>query len=55
MLRVLHDVASATDDVDIRARLKARADRVLEGCRSRLDEHALARLRARLETVHAAV
>ncbi len=55
MLRVLHDVAVTTDDVEIRARLRARADRVFEGCRARLDAIALERLRERLAALHAAL
>jgi uncharacterized membrane protein len=55
LLRVLHDIASTTDDADIRARLKVRADRVLEGCRRRLDQNALDRLQERLKALHTAV
>jgi uncharacterized membrane protein len=55
MLRVLHDMAFSTDDAEIRARLRIRADRVFEGCRARLDEVALERLRARLAALHAAL
>ena len=55
MLRVLQDMASTTDDAEIRARLRMRGDRVFEGCRGRLDEVALERLRQRLEALHAAL
>ena len=55
MLRVLQDMASTTDDAEIRARLRMRGDRVFEGCRRRLDEVALERLRQRLEALHAAL
>ena len=55
LLRALHDIGSATRDPEIRARLLARAERVLEGCRGRLDDAALARLTERLAALRAAV
>jgi uncharacterized membrane protein len=55
MLRVLQDMASTTDDAEIRARLRMRGDRVFEGCRGRLDAVALERLRQRLAALHAAL
>jgi uncharacterized membrane protein len=55
MLRVLQDIAATTDDAEIRARLRVRADRVFEGCRARLNDTALERLRERLAALHTAL
>jgi uncharacterized membrane protein len=48
LLRALDDIAASTDDAGIRARLAARARRVCEGCRDRLDEGDVERLHRRL-------
>ena len=48
MLRALDDIAASTSDVVIRSSLAARARRVYEGCRTRLEEQDLAILRSRL-------
>jgi uncharacterized membrane protein len=55
ILRVLQDIAATTDDPEIRARPRMRGDRVFDGCRGRLDEVALERLRERLVALHAAL
>ena len=55
LLRLLLYIAATTDDAEIRARLLARADRVFEGCRGRLNDTALERLRERLAALHASL
>jgi uncharacterized membrane protein len=55
LLRTLQDIAVTTDDAAIRGLLVARAERVMEGCRSRLDEAAQARLSDRLAELHTIV
>jgi len=55
LLRTLQDIAVTTSDPVIRGQLLLRADRVLEGCRGRLDEAATARLRDRLAALHVMV
>jgi uncharacterized membrane protein len=52
LLRVLDDIAASTDDRGMQVRLAARARRVYEGCRSRLDEADLDKLRGRLALLH---
>jgi uncharacterized membrane protein len=52
MMRVLHDAAATTRDPAIRSLMRARADRVVEGCRDRLDAAGLKRLQGRLEEMH---
>ena len=48
LLRALDDIAASTSDVAVRTSVAARARRVFEGCRSRLEEQDLAILRRRL-------
>ena len=48
LLRALDDIAASTSDVAVRSSLAARARRVYEGCRNRLEEQDLAMLRRRL-------
>jgi uncharacterized membrane protein len=52
LLRTLQDIAVTTDDPMIHRRLLVRADRVMEGCRGRLNEASLARLSDRLAALH---
>jgi uncharacterized membrane protein len=49
MVRVLQDAAATTRDPVIRSLMRARAERVVEGCRDRLDATGLKRLQGRLE------
>ncbi len=51
LLRALGDIAESTRDVEIHACLAARARRVYEGCRTRLEEPDLEKLRSRLALI----
>ena len=55
LLRTLQDIAVTTEDPLVRWRLLARANRVIEGSRGRLDDAALARLSDRLERLRSIV
>ncbi len=51
LLRTLQDMTATTQDAVIRAQLLERGNRVLAGCRGKLDETALARLSDRLDAL----
>jgi uncharacterized membrane protein len=48
LMRALLDIASTTQDLDLRAKLSCRARRVTAGCAERLAEKELAKLQERL-------
>jgi hypothetical protein len=55
LLRALRDIALTTRDPEILGSLLARADRVIDGCRERLDHTARETLQTRLAAVRTAV
>ena len=55
LMRALGDISSATSDAAVRKRLFERGTRVIDGCAGRIQEFDLARLRARLQRLEAAL